>query len=183
MLRRPYTEIQTAINYTAAAPTREISKKNCAFFRRIPDYWNLAAHSGPPNHSTSFIRPVIAVRDVAETIYGNSDCYQLHSGSADTRNFKRNCAFFRRIPDYWNLAAHSGPANYFTPFIRPVIASRDIAEAIYGVSDSLQLRRGNMDTRNFKKLRLFLRNLGLLEFGGPQRTGKPFNAPYKTCNC
>ena len=119
-------------------------------------YWNLAAHSGPANHSTSFIRPVIAIRDVAETKYGTSDCYQLHSGSTDTRNFKRNCAFFRRIPDYWNLAAHSGPANYFTPFIRPVIASRDIAEAIYGVSVSLQLRNGNMDTRNLKKLRLFL---------------------------
>ena len=143
--------------HSGSTDTRNF-KKNCAFFRRIPDYWNLAAHSGPPNHSTSFIRPVIAVRDVAETIHGNSDCYQLHSGSTDTRNFKRNCTFFRRILDYWNLAAHSGPANYFTPFMRPVIPSRDIAEAIYGVSDSLQLRSGNMDTRNFKKLRLFLTN-------------------------
>ena len=121
-------------------------------------YWNLAAHSGPANHSTSFIRPVIASGDVAKTIYGNSDCYQLHSGSTDTRNFKKNCAFFRRIPDYWNLAAHSGPPNHSTSFIRPVIAVRDVAETIHGNSDCYQLPSGNKHTRNFEKLRLFPSN-------------------------
>ena len=49
--------------------------------------------------------------------------------------FRKNCVFFGRIPGYWILAAHSGPANHFTPLIRPVIASRDVAEAIYGVPD------------------------------------------------
>ena len=116
-------------------------------------YWNLAAHSGPANHSTSFIRPVIAIRDVAETIYGNSDCYQLHRGNMDTRNFKKIAPFSNEL--YWNLAAHSGPPNLSTSFIRPVIGSRDVAKTIYGVSDCYQLHSGKADKRNLKKIAPF----------------------------
>ena len=119
-MQRPYTQFETAINYTAATRARRISK---------------------------------------------------------------NCAFFYCIPGYWNLAAHSGPANCFMPLIRPVIASRYYGETIYWVSDCYQLRSGHTVTSNFKKIRPFPTNPQLLEFSRPQRTTKPFHGPYNTCNC
>ena len=148
-MERHYTEFQIAINYTAATRARRISK-NCVFSYCIPGYWNLAAHSGPANHSMPLIRPVNASRDVAKTIYGVSDCYQLHSGNTDTRNFKKIHLFLTK-PGLPDLAAHSGPANRSMPPIRPVNASGDAAKIIYGVSDCYQLRSGHTDTRNFKK--------------------------------
>ena len=157
MLRRPYTEIQTAINYTAAAPTREISKK----LRIFPKNPGLLEFGRPRRTRKCFhviYRTVIASRDVAKTIYGVSDCYQLHSGNMDTSNFKK-LRLFKRI-------------------------LRDLAKTKNGVSDCYQLHSGSTDTRNFKKkLRLFRKNPGLLEFARPQRTRKPFHALYKTCSC
>ena len=120
ILQRPYSQFQTAINYTAATRAGRTSK---------------------------------------------------------------NCAFFYCIPGYLNLAAHSGPAKRFMPLIRPVIACRDSAKTIYAVSDCYQLHSGNTVTRNFKKMRLFLTKPGLPAFCGPQRTRKPFHAPYKTRIC
>ena len=59
-------DFQTATNQTVATRTRGRSKN----WNRSTDFWNFAAHSGHANHSTHLIRPVIASRDVAETIYG-----------------------------------------------------------------------------------------------------------------
>ena len=179
--QRPYTQFQTAINYTVAIRARRISK-NCAFFYCIPGYWNLAAHSGHANRFMPLIRPVIASKDRKETIYWVSECYQLHSGNTDTRNFKKVRLIVQNpgLPDF---AAHSGPPNLSMFLITPANASRNASKTIYAVSDCYQLHSGNTGTTNFKKLRLFLLHPGLLEFGGPQRTRKPFHAPYKTCKC
>ena len=97
MPQRPYTQFQTAINYTAATRARRISK-NCAFFYCIPGYWILAAHSGPAKRFMPLIKPVIASRDSAETIYGVSDCYQLRSGHTVTSNFKKKSPFSNESP-------------------------------------------------------------------------------------
>ena len=177
MLQRLHTKFWTAINYTAATRLRGISNK-CASLYRIPGYGIFAAHSGPANISMPLIKPVYASRDVAETIYGVSDCYQLHSGNTDTRNFTKFHLFLTkpRLPD---LAAHSGPANISTPLITPVYASIDVAESIYGVLGCYQLRIGHRDTMMFKEMSLFPSNPGLLECGGPQRTRKPFHAPIR----
>ena len=105
-----------------------------------------------------------------------------YTAATRARRISKNCAFFYCIPGYWNLAAHSGPANCFMSLITPVNASRDAAKTTYVVSDCYQLRSGHTVTRNLKKMRPFLTSPGLLEFGGPQRTRKAFHAPYKTCN-
>ena len=179
-MKRLYTEFQSAINYTAATRTRGNSKK-CASLYRIPGHRNFAAHSGPANLSTPPITPVKASRAAAETIYVVSDCYQSHSGNTVTRNFKKIRLFLTKpgLPDF---AAHGGPANLSTPLITHVYASREVAKSIYGVLDCYQLRSGHRDTMIFKEMSFFLLNPGLLEFGGPQRTRKPFHAAYKTCN-
>ena len=106
-----------------------------------------------------------------------------YTAALRTRGKSNKCASLYRIPGYRIFASHSGPANLFTPLITPVNASKDIGETIYAVSDCYQLHSGNTGTTNFKKLRLFLLHPGLLDFGGPQRTRKPFHAPYKTCIC
>ena len=76
------------------------------------------------------IRPVNASRDAAENIYRVADCYQLHSGNTETRNFKKNQLFLTK-PGLPDLAAHSGPANRSMPLIRPVIGSRDCGKTIH----------------------------------------------------
>ena len=131
--------------------------KNCSFSQRIRGYWNLAAHSGPPNNSTLFVRPASSSRVVLETIYGVSDCFQLRSGNMDTRNFKKRRLFLTN-PVLLEFGGPRRTRKSFHVIYKTVIASRDVAEAIYGVLDCFQLRSGNMDTSNFKKLRLFQTN-------------------------
>ena len=120
---------------------------------------------------------------IMKRIYTEFQSAINYTAATRTRGISNMCASLYRIPGYGNFAAHSRPANISTPLITAVYASRDVAESIYGVLDCYQLRSSHTVTRNFKKMRLFPTNPGLLEFGGLQRTRKMFHAPYKTCNC
>ena len=72
MLQRPYTEFQTAINYTAAAPTLEISKK-LPLFRKNPGLLEFGRPQRTRKTFHALRMTLIASRDVAEAIYGVSD--------------------------------------------------------------------------------------------------------------
>ena len=75
-----------------------------------------------------------------------------------TREISKKRRLFLTNPVLLEFGGPCRTRKSFHVIYKTVIASRDVAEAIYGVLDCFQLRSGNMDTSNFKKLRLFQTN-------------------------